>query len=175
VKKSSATILAIIVIVVILVVGGFLLFHDSGKSTDNSSSTMSNSSSQSSDAIITKTSSSQGKYLATADGKALYTYNADKPGVSNCTGSCLSDWPAYTASGSTGNLPAGVGTIKRSDDGKTQYTYKDMPLYTFTGDSNGQVNGDGVENFSLAKVSTAPASSSNQTDTTPSQSSNTGY
>ena len=47
-------------------------------------------------------------------------------------------------------LPANVTVITRSDGGK-QYAYKGMPLYTFTSDGNGQVTGDGVENFHIAK------------------------
>jgi len=47
-------------------------------------------------------------------------------------------------------LPANVGVITRTD-GSKQYTYKNLPLYYFTGDQTGQVTGDNVENFHVAK------------------------
>jgi len=100
--------------------------------------------------VTTKTSSSLGQYLADTSGKTLYTYGADTTGVSNCTGSCLTDWPVYKATATT-NLQTNVTVITRSD-GTKQYAYKGMPLYYFTGDSSaGQVTGDGVSGFHVAK------------------------
>jgi predicted lipoprotein with Yx(FWY)xxD motif len=100
--------------------------------------------------VSTKTDSKAGQYLAAANGKALYTYGADSTGVSNCSGSCLTNWPIYEATATT-DLPANVTVITRSD-GKKQYAYKGMPLYYFSGDTSaGQVTGDGVNNFHVAK------------------------
>lgn len=100
--------------------------------------------------IQTKNNASVGQYLADMNGNALYTYGGDKPGISNCSGSCLSSWPAYKADGSQTSLPANITVIKRSD-GVSMYAYKNMPLYTFISDSSGQVTGDGVANFHIAK------------------------
>lgn len=179
------TLVAVIVIIV-LAVGGYAIFHNSGD--NNSTQTSSSSSSSKSTTpdvnnavLITKTDSKLGKYLADPSGKALYTYNADSKGVSNCTGSCLANWPAYVDSGSTTNLPAGVGTIKRTDNGQLQYTYNGQPLYYFASDGNNQVTGDGVENFKVARPAAPESTSSGQSDTsTPPQSStsnntNSGY
>jgi predicted lipoprotein with Yx(FWY)xxD motif len=100
--------------------------------------------------VTTKTSSSLGQYLAGGNGKTLYTYGKDTSGVSNCTGSCLTDWPVYTATSAT-NLPTNVTVITRSDSTK-QYAYKGLPLYYFTGDTSpGMVTGDGVNDFHAAK------------------------
>ncbi|HSX46128.1 MAG TPA: hypothetical protein VLG27_03970 [Candidatus Saccharimonadia bacterium] len=158
----------IVVVIVVLAGGGYALAkHNNNKNSSSSSnsynygssstqsSTSSTNSSGSTPAVnnavlVTKTDSKVGSYLATPAGAALYTYGGDSNGVSNCTGSCLANWPAYEATTTT-NLPTNVGTIKRSDNGKSQYTYKGMPLYTFVSDSNGQVTGDGVENFHVAK------------------------
>ena len=161
-KKSSSV--AIIVIVLLVIAGGaYAIFHNSNKPTTPSSTAV-NSSSQASTAsnavLATKTSSSLGQYLAEPNGQALYIYGGDSSGVSNCTGSCLASWPAYQDKGSTSGLPSGVSTIKRTDNGETQYTYNGMPLYTFVGDSNGQVTGNGVSNFSIAKPATTTSSSS---------------
>lgn len=101
--------------------------------------------------VQTKTDSKLGKYLADGSGKTLYTYDKDTANTSTCTGDCLTTWPTYKATSSSASLPANVGTLTRSD-GTVQYTYKKMPLYYFTGDSSaGQVTGDGVDGFSVAK------------------------
>lgn len=150
-----------LVVLIIVGVGAYALFHDSSSNTNNSSTNSTNSTSNnsgssntqsnSSSVIQTKSDSSQGQYLATAAGLPLYTYKLDTTGQSNCTGACLSNWPAYIATSSTTNLPTNVSTITRSDNHTEQYTYKGMPLYTFTGDSaNSAPTGNNVENFVLA-------------------------
>ncbi|HEX5448101.1 MAG TPA: hypothetical protein VFW90_02785 [Candidatus Saccharimonadales bacterium] len=154
-NKTTQTIVGVIVII-ILAVGGYFIFHnsDNGYSTNNNSTGntpgASQSQSTSSESIIqTKTASGVGKYLADSNGKALYTYGGDTQGVSNCSGSCLYDWPIYPVLSSS-SLPANVTVITRSD-GTKQYAYKGLPLYTFTSDSAGQVTGDNVSNFHIAK------------------------
>jgi predicted lipoprotein with Yx(FWY)xxD motif len=156
-RKNSSMLIGVVV-VIIVAVGAYAIFHNSSnnKSSTNaygSSQPATNNSSNkpaSSGSIIqTKTSSSAGSYLADSNGDALYIYGGDKPGVSNCSGSCLADWPVYQP-GPTTSLPANVTVIKRSD-GSSQYAYKGMPLYTFSSDSAGQVTGDGVSDFHVAK------------------------
>jgi predicted lipoprotein with Yx(FWY)xxD motif len=163
--KRSSIVLIIVIVLVVLVGGGYALFHKSSKPASSASSS---NSTQSAPAVnnavlITKTDPNLGQYLADPSGKPLYTFGGDSSGVSNCAGSCLSSWPAYLAKGSTSNLPSGVSTIKRADDGQTQYTYNGLPLYYFITDKAGQMpTGNGVENFKLAK----PAASSNSTSST---------
>lgn len=149
----SKSIIIGIIAVVILGGGGYLVLHKSpAKTTTNSPSTSTTSSSSASSTIIqTKSTSGVGQYLADGSGRALYTYDGDNPNVSNCTGSCISNWPPYTASSSSASLPTNVATIKRSDDDSNQYTYKGKPLYYFSSDSTGQVTGDGVNSFHVAK------------------------
>lgn len=156
---GKSTIIGIIA-VIIIAGGGFLLLHkpSSTANTTNNSAYSAPSTSNtttppaaSSGAIIeTKTSSSLGQYLSDGSGKTLYTYGADTSGVSNCSGSCLSTWPAYVPSSTSASLPSNVTVIKRSD-GSSQYAYKGMPLYYFASDSTGQVTGDSVNNFHAAK------------------------
>ena len=123
-------------------------------STGNSTKSTATSTKSSTEVVVTKTDSKGVKYLADSSGKTLYTYGQDTDNTSNCTGSCLTDWPAYKATSSSASLPTNVGTITRSDDGSLQYTYNKKPLYTFTGDSSaGQVTGDGVNGFKLAHLS----------------------
>lgn len=163
-----------IITVAVIAVGAYAIFHKSSKPEANTSSrsASSNSALAVNNAILaTKTNPSIGQYLADPSGMALYTYNADTKGVSNCTGSCLTAWPAYVDKGSATNLPAGVGTITRKDNGQIQYTYNGLPLYFFVSDSPGKVTGDGVQNFSVAKP--AASSSSSSPTSTSAQSSST--
>ena len=157
--KRSTTIVLTVVALIILASAGYLIFHKPSRpAASNLSLTPVNNS-----ILITKTSSSLGQYLAEPDGQPLYIYNSDRSGVSNCTGTCLTTWPPYIDTGSTTGLPAGIGTIKRSDNGEIQYTYNGLPLYTFTGDSKGKVTGNGVLGFSVAKpVANAKSNSSSQ-------------
>jgi predicted lipoprotein with Yx(FWY)xxD motif len=88
-----------------------------------------------------------GKFLVGPDGMTLYIFTKDTPGVSNCSGDCLVKWPALlVANGEQPTAGDGVtgtlGTITR-DDGTTQVTYNDMPLYYWykdvvPGDATGQ-------------------------------------
>jgi len=156
--KSKSIIIGIIAIIV---VGGgaYLLLHKSSPAETSSNSSYSSTTSNSTTPqqttgsgpiIQTKTTTGIGQYLADGGGRTLYTYSGDSSGVSNCSGSCISVWPAYLVPATTATTPANITTIKRADGG-TQYAYKGMPLYYFTGDSVGKVTGDGVSNFSVAK------------------------
>ena len=156
-KKNSAIAMGIVVIIVLVIVG-FLIFHKPAKtptaSTNTSKSSVSNpnqAAAVNNAALKTKTSSTLGQYLTDSSGNTLYTYGGDSSGKSTVTGSLLASWPAYQDTGSMTGLPASVGTIMRSDNSQMQFTYKGMPLYTFVSDSPGQVTGDGISNFTVAK------------------------
>jgi predicted lipoprotein with Yx(FWY)xxD motif len=171
-KRNQIGILATVIVVVIIVAGYFVLHKSSNNKTPTL--TTSTSSRPVSDAIvITKSSSKYGNYLAEPNGTPLYNYGADSKGVSRCTGSCLSIWPAYQDKTSTTNLPNYVGTIKRTDNGEIQYTYNGLPLYTYVGDSQGGTpTGNGVNGFKLAVPLSINQSQSNSTS---SSSNSSGY
>ena len=102
--------------------------------------------------VFVTSSGDLGEFLAAGlGGKTLYTFTNDTEGVSNCSGDCLTNWPALTV-GANIRLAGGegvggdLGTITR-DDGSLQVTYNGMPLYFFkddlaAGDTNGQGRGD---------------------------------
>src|SRR4051794_22284428 len=99
-----------------------------------------------------------GTFLTDGSGKTLYIFTKDEPGKSNCTTAddCIKEWPPFTASEPL-TLPSGVpgklGTIKR-DDGSSQVTYNDMPLYYFDQDTQpGDVKGQNMDGFVVATVS----------------------
>jgi len=92
-----------------------------------------------------------GSILVDAQGNTLYLYGLDTGKTSACTGTCTSNWPALTVSGSPS---AGTGVDAS------------LLLYTFTGDSTpGATSGEGVEDFFIIsstgdKVASAMAPSS---------------
>ena len=161
-QKKNTWIVSVVILVIVLV-GGYLLLHKSPKSPSStySTSTSSNSTSNSSKAttagevnnavLKTKSSSSLGSYLTDPNGNTLYTVGAGVTGVSACSSSCLSAWPAYLDKGATTGLPTNVDTIKRADNGEIQYMYRGLPLYYFASDKTGQVTGNGVAGFTLAR------------------------
>lgn len=166
-SRKTIGVTVLIIVIIALGVGAYAVAHNSNSNTESgtttSSGTYSNTpannsvpSSQESEqkigsVLLVKTNSSVGSYLATPSGQALYTYGPDSAGVSKCIGDCLSEWPAYQNTGSTTDLPANVGTIKRTDNGQMQFTYKNMPLYTFASESAGQVTGNNKDSFYIAK------------------------
>jgi predicted lipoprotein with Yx(FWY)xxD motif len=98
---------------------------------------------------VTLASTKFGQVLADGQGRILYLFTKDKANTSACQGDCLANWPALKVTG-TPTAGSGVdasllGTIKRSDDGSNQVTYKGQPLYYFAGDAQtGDVNGQNV-------------------------------
>lgn len=135
-NRLSKIILAFVGII-LLIVGLILIIQNNknmstntpyGTSTTSTKSSTPKSSESTGAIVQTKTDSTIGTYLTDEQGNTLHTYGADSAGVSNCTGSCLANWPAYVSnSSSTAKLPTNVGVIKRADNGKNQYTYKISP------------------------------------------------
>ncbi len=97
--------------------------------------------------------SESGDYQTDASGMSLYTFDKDTKDTSNCTGTCLTNWPPYLVKGDApSSLPNYVGTMERSDN-SVQYTWNDKPLYYYIGDEKaGDITGDGVgKTWHLAK------------------------
>jgi predicted lipoprotein with Yx(FWY)xxD motif len=89
-----------------------------------------------------------GRFLTDDAGRTLYAFSKDTKDTSNCTGSCLSNWPPYTTQGApqpqTGVDATKVGTFTRPD-GTVQVTYGDSQLYYYAGDKNpGDIKGQGI-------------------------------
>ncbi len=98
-------------------------------------------------ATVTTTTGDEGTFLVDAEGRSLYLFTADSPGVSTCEGDCLATWPALidgTPVAGDGVDAMLLGTITRAD-GTVQVTYGGWPLYLFAGDAApGDVAGQGV-------------------------------
>jgi predicted lipoprotein with Yx(FWY)xxD motif len=84
--------------------------------------------------------------LTTTKGRTLYSLSAETKGRFICTSSCLSTWhPLLVPAGTKPKGPVSLGTIERPE-GKTQVTYKGLPLYSFDGDMKaGDANGEGIK------------------------------
>ena len=118
-------------------------------------------------ATVKAASTNKGTILETPAGMPLYTL---APGTA-CTGACAAAWPTLTVpAGITPKAGAGVtGTLAtaKQSNGALWVTYNGKALYTFLSDSSpGQVTGDGVAGFSVAKVAAASTSSVSPTTTT---------
>jgi predicted lipoprotein with Yx(FWY)xxD motif len=102
--------------------------------------------------------------LTTNSGRTLYSLSAETRGKFICTDSgCLASWkPLVVPKGVKPLGPVTLGTRMRPD-GRTQVTYKGLPLYSFNGDiKKGEANGEGIKDVGTwhvaktAKVSAAP-------------------
>jgi predicted lipoprotein with Yx(FWY)xxD motif len=89
-----------------------------------------------------------GHILVDQAGMALYFDKADKPPKHwACTGGCLSAWPPLVLG--KGQMAAahaksltGLGAVHGPSG--LQVTWDGKPLYTYVGDSKGQVSGQGL-------------------------------
>jgi len=89
--------------------------------------------------------------LTNTKGLTLYTLSGETKGKFICTtAECLKAWPPLLVTpGTTPKGPVKLGTIK-NPEGKTQVTFKGMPVYTFEGDSKkGEANGEGLKDVGV--------------------------
>jgi predicted lipoprotein with Yx(FWY)xxD motif len=98
---------------------------------------------------VTSTDGALGTFLTDGDGRTLYLFTRDAPGVSRCDADCLAVWPPLLADGgpaADGAVdPELLGTLLR-DDGSVQVTYAGWPLYVFVADASpGDTAGQGVD------------------------------
>lgn len=120
---------------------------DEGGTTDTGSDAEGTGSSA--DAVLAVAESELGEILVDGDGMTLYLFTEDPPGESVCTDDCLAAWPPLLVDGEPsvgeGVDEALVGTLVR-DDGSTQVTYDQAPLYRWASDSEpGDVTGQDVQ------------------------------
>jgi len=95
-------------------------------------------------APVTTGKSAAGPILTDTHGMALYTFDMDADGTSNCNDQCAVNWPPLFA-GAHDTAEGDYTIIKRSD-GKKQWAYKDQPLYLWVKDTApGDITGDGVK------------------------------
>jgi predicted lipoprotein with Yx(FWY)xxD motif len=102
--------------------------------------------------------------LVDSEGKTLYTADVEKAGI-RCTDGCTSFWEPLAASAkqsktASADLDLDFGAVKRPD-GESQLTFKGLPLYTFTEEGSGSLEGDGfVDDFQGTHFEWAAATTS---------------
>jgi predicted lipoprotein with Yx(FWY)xxD motif len=90
--------------------------------------------------------------LVDSEGRTLYSAEVEKGGRILCTGPCTSFWDpvgasAAEAEGAAANLDLELAAVRRPG-GAEQLTFKGLPLYTFTEEGPGRLDGDGfVDDF----------------------------
>jgi predicted lipoprotein with Yx(FWY)xxD motif len=103
-----------------------------------------------SSAEVVAADSQYGSVLFDAEQQAIYLFDKETSDTSRCYGACAEAWPPVLTEG---NPRAGegvdaklLGTTER-DDGSTQVTYRDHPLYYYVHDPPGEVFCHEVEEF----------------------------
>jgi predicted lipoprotein with Yx(FWY)xxD motif len=86
-----------------------------------------------------------GDVLVDAQGKALYVADVESDGTIHCTGGCTSFWQPLTIDSGKPTAADGVGKlgVVKRPDGTRQVTADGRPLYSFSQDSAGQLDGNG--------------------------------
>jgi predicted lipoprotein with Yx(FWY)xxD motif len=118
-----------------------------GSSSTTSPASSGSPNAKSGTATVSTASTGAGKILVDAQGRTMYAFAADSKGKSNCSGSCLTYWPAVPAGSkapsASGGVTATFGVLHRQD-GTTQLTVDGWPMYTYVGDSKpGATTGQG--------------------------------
>ena len=99
--------------------------------------------------------------LTDSEGRTLYTADVEN-GEIRCTGACTSFWKPVEASANeaesaSADLDLDLGVVDRPGGGR-QLTYKGLPLYSFTEEGPGQLDGDGfVDDFDGTRFEWAAA------------------
>ncbi len=79
------------------------------------------------------------------DSEALYFYDLDTPGVSNCDSTCLQTWRPVAPQGRVDSAGIGDWNVIERDDGSRQWTHRKRPVYIFLPDLPGKTLGDGTD------------------------------
>jgi predicted lipoprotein with Yx(FWY)xxD motif len=125
-----------------------------------------------------------GTYVTDSAGMTLYRSATDStnPPQSNCNSRCAEVFPPMLVNGSAKIYLSGIDAstvgVMRRPDGTVQVTINGSPVYYYSQDRSGQINGQGVSNTWSAVNpkggSTAAQSSSNGRSSSNGQSSNNG-
>lgn len=93
----------------------------------------------------TQTDTSLGTIFSANNGLSLYTFENDRPGVSNCNDQCADTWPPVFATDDA--QASGDFSIIERADGRLQWAFKDYPLYFYHLDKkSGDTRGEDIKN-----------------------------
>jgi len=96
--------------------------------------------------VMTRNDTKLGKILTDNQGRTLYFFARDTKGTSNCTGNCLTRWPAFNVAQvvvaeNSGLSTADFGTV--GSGATAQVTYKGRPLYYYSDHNDGVIEAAG--------------------------------
>jgi predicted lipoprotein with Yx(FWY)xxD motif len=99
--------------------------------------------------VVEAAETDAGTSLVGPDGRTLYIFTQDTDGASTCYDDCAAAWPPFIVEAGAvlegGDGVSGELGITERDDGASQVTYEDMPLYFFASDAEpGEAGGEGV-------------------------------
>lgn len=129
--------------------GGTADGPDAGQQSPTAPASPTASTPADSEATVAVSDSPAGQILVDSEGVTLYMFDPDEMGESTCYDDCEALWPPLAV---TSDPVAGdgvdeslLGTVER-DDGSTQVTYGDWPLYYYAEDTAaGEVNGQAFQ------------------------------
>ena len=100
-------------------------------------------------AVFAARSEDMGILLFDLSGHTLYRFDGDKGSTPSCYGACAKRWPPALTEGKLRavDVPDKMVRTTKRKDGTVQLTYDGHPLYTFSGDRQGEANGHGVKAF----------------------------
>ena len=107
--------------------------------------------------------------LVDPGGRTLYTADVEQDGKVLCVEACTSFWQPVLGSSAEAEsaaeqLDAPLGVVERPE-GDAQLTFNGMPLYTFTEEDAGQLDGDGfVDDFQGTRFEWAAAVTGSRSD-----------
>jgi predicted lipoprotein with Yx(FWY)xxD motif len=108
--------------------------------------------------------------LVDSEGRTLYTAEVEQDRIL-CTDACTSFWDPTGASASeaesaSADLDLDIGVVSRPDGGE-QLTFEGLPLYTFTEEDPGRLEGDGfVDDFDGTRFEWAAATTGSGSEST---------
>jgi len=101
-------------------------------------------------AVVKVVGSQYGRVIADRKGEAVYLFDREDTGKSECYGDCATAWPPLLTKGKPragkGAKRSLLGTTTRRD-GKRQVTYAGHPLYYYKDDSPGNILCQNVDEF----------------------------
>ena len=97
-------------------------------------------------ATVATAESDHGTILVDGEGRTLYLFTQDSPGVSTCEGDCLAAWPPLLGEPEAGEgVDESLLDVTLRADGSQQVTYNGWPLYYWAQDmAPGDTTGQGV-------------------------------
>jgi predicted lipoprotein with Yx(FWY)xxD motif len=95
--------------------------------------------------VAVKSIDGVGDVLVDSSGMALYASDVEADGKVRCTGACTSFWKPLTVDSGKLSAAGGVGAVGviSRPDGAKQVTVGGKPVYTFSEDEPGKVEGNG--------------------------------